>query len=89
MLSILLKKSNLTDSMTTAGGTRQMTNYSQGEIEHSSLKEYNTTLNKYVLYVFQILKLFVLQIVCLLVSVKQLVFPILLLLISLDSKISS
>lgn len=86
MLSILLKKSNLTYSMTTAGGTRQKTNYSQGEKEHSSLKEYNTTLNKYA---FQILKLFVLQIVRLLVSVKHLVFPILLLLISMDSKISS
>ena len=84
MLSILLKKSNLTDSMTTAGGTRHKTNYSQGEIEHSSFKEYNTILNKYA---FQTLKLFVLQIVCLLVSVKHLVLTILLLLISLDSKI--
>jgi len=47
MLSILLKKSNLTDSITTAGGTRHKTNYSQGEIRHSSLKEHNITLNKY------------------------------------------
>lgn len=55
MLSILLKKTNVTDNITTAGGTRHKTNYSQGEIEHSSLKEHNTTLNKYA---FQTLKLF-------------------------------
>lgn len=32
--------------MTTAGGTRHKTNYSQGEIEHGSLKEYDITHNK-------------------------------------------
>lgn len=84
MLSILLKNYYLTDSMTTAGGIRHKTNYSQGEMKHSSLKEYNITLNKYV---FQVLTLFVLQIVCFLVSVKNLILLILILPISLDTNI--
>lgn len=74
MLSVLFKKSYLTDSMAIAGGTRHKTNYSQGEIEHSVLKEYNTTLNKHA---FQTLKPFVLQTTCFLVSVKHLVLAIL------------
>lgn len=84
LLSILLKNHYLTDSMTATGGTRHKTNYSQGEMEHSRLKEYNIILNKYV---FQALTLFVLQIVCFLVSLKHLVLLMLILPISLDSNI--
>lgn len=84
MLSILLKNHYLTDSMTTADGTRHKTNYSQGEMKHSSLKEYNITLNKYV---FQALTLFVLQTVCFLAPVKHLILLILILPISLDTNI--
>lgn len=54
MLSVLLKNSNLTDSMTLLQEALDIRLIIH---KHGSLKGYNTTLNKYV---FQTLKLFVL-----------------------------